>query len=77
MNNKLKLPHDQDGNLLDGARVEIGLIGPSWSPLLRIRVYMDHKPEDHVTVWHVRYLSTWFGNYTPPGWFLKLIGQVK
>ena len=78
MSNDLeKLQMNESGELVDGARVECGLIGPTWSPLMRIRVYMNHKPEDHMTVWHVRWFSNIFGTYTPPGWFLQLIGQIK
>lgn len=72
-----KMQSNDQGELIDTAKIEVGLIGPIWSPLMRIRIFFDHKPEDHMTVWHVRWLSDIFGRYTPPGWFLKLIGQVK
>jgi hypothetical protein len=72
-----KLQMNENNELVDTARVEVGLIGPTWSPLMRIRVYFDYKPEDHMTVWHIRWISNIFGTYTPPGWFLQLIGQVK
>ena len=65
------------GDLIDTAKIEMALIGPYWSPLMRTRIFMDHKPEDHMTVWHVRWLCNIIGSYTPPGWFLKLIGQTK
>jgi hypothetical protein len=68
---------NEDGDLIDNARVEMGLIGPVWSPLMRIRIFMEHQPEDHITIWKVRWLSSIFGSYTPPGWFLKIIGQIK
>lgn len=71
------MKQNDDGELVDNARVEVSLIGPWWSPLMRYRFYMDHKPEDHLTVWYIYKFSKYFGTYTPPGWFLKLIGQIK
>lgn len=71
------LQMNENNELVDTARIEAGLIGPAWLHIMRIRVYWDHKPEDHMTVWHIRWLSNIFGTYTPPGWFLQLIGQVK
>jgi hypothetical protein len=67
----------EDGIIHDKARVEVELIGPEWLRLLRYRFYMDHQPKDHLTVWKIYKISNIFGTYTPPGWFLKLIGQVK
>lgn len=72
-----QLPVDDEGQVLDTARVEMTIIGPHWSPVMRFRFYMSHRPEDHVTVWMVRWVSKWLGTYTPPGWFLKLIGQAE
>ncbi len=67
-----------DGEVHEDARVEMAIIGPpTWSPLMRYRFYMEHKPEDHLTVWYIYKISKYLGTYTPPGWFLKLIGQVK
>lgn len=77
MSNKFNLNHNDDGDFLDDARVEIGLIGPDWSPLLRFRIFMNHDPENHLTIWHWKYVSKYLGTYTPPGWFLKIIGQIK
>lgn len=66
------------GEVNDKARVEISIVGnPRWSPLMRFRFYMDHKPDDHLTVWWCRWLTPILGYYTPPAWFLRLIGQTK
>jgi len=67
---------NENNEITDGARVEVSLISPKWIPILRYRFYMNHKPEDHLTVWHTKW-AKYIGSYTPPGWFLKLIGQVK
>jgi len=68
---------NDQGELIDTAKIEMALIGPIWSPLMRIRIFMDHKQEDHMTIWYINWLSKIIGTYTPPGWFLKLIGQIK
>jgi len=45
---------DENGTLRDEARAEVDIIGPvTWSPVLRFRFYMNHNPEDHMTVWYV------------------------
>jgi hypothetical protein len=67
----------ENGDLEDDARVELGIVGPWWSPIMRFRVYMNHKPEEHLTIWKVHRLSHYVGSWTPPGWLLKLIGEVK
>ena len=72
-----KLDVNEAGELIDTARVEITNIGPVWSPLIRYRFYMTQQPENHLTHWYVHKLSKYLGSYTPPGWFLRLIGQVK
>lgn len=66
-----------DGEIHESARVEVSLLGPSWTPLMRFRFYMESNPKDHLTVWKVYKLSNWIGTYTPPGWFLRLIGQAE
>ncbi len=68
-----------DGDLVDdGVRLEMGLVGPTWSPVMRFRFYVPTlHHEDHITIWKVRWLSRWLGSYTPPGWFLRLVGEVK
>jgi hypothetical protein len=68
---------NDNNELIDTAKVEIKILGPTWSPLMRTRIFMDHKPEDHLTVWYIYWFSKIFGTYTPPGWFLKIIGQIK
>jgi hypothetical protein len=67
-----------EGDLIDDARVEIGLVGPIWSPIMRFRFYMSHQPDKHMTVWKLpwNWFHWLFGTYTPPIWFLKLINQV-
>ena len=61
----------------EDARVEVSLIGPDWLRLIRYRFYMESQPEDHLTVWKILKVEKLFGSYTPPGWFLRIIGQVK
>lgn len=61
-------------------RVEMRILGPpSWSPLMRIRIHMSHAPYECITVWKFFMfnfcMNKIFGTYTPPQWFLKLIGQ--
>ncbi len=70
------LKRNEDGDFLDDARVEMA-IPFKWLPILRYRFYLDHQPQDHLTVWWVNPISRYLGSYTPPPWFLKLIGQVK
>ncbi len=75
MNNK---PYgvQPDGKMRDTARVEMSIIGPWWSPLMRTRIYMDHEqPGRHITQWWVYPISKYIGSWTPPPWFLRLIGQ--
>ena len=67
---------NDNGEVCEDARVEMTTLGPLWSPLIRFRFYMEHQPEKHLTVWYIHKISKIFGTYTPPAWFLKLIGQV-
>lgn len=69
---------DKDGTIHDEARVEMGLVGGSRSPIMFFRFYMSHQPEDvHLTIWKWHRVSEYVGSWTPPAWLLKLMGQVK
>jgi hypothetical protein len=70
----------QTGEIIDGvfhdkARVEMDFVGPDWLNLLRFRFYMDHKPEDHVTILFHRYLGKVFGSWNPPYWLINMFNK--
>lgn len=69
--------NEDTGECCDNAKVKMTIIGPPWSPLLRFRIYMDHQPNKHLTHWYINRISKYIGSYTPPSWFLKLIGQIE
>lgn len=77
MRDRYKTGEIIDGVFHDKARAEMELIGPDWLNLLRFRFYMDHKPEDHLTVFYHRWLSKVFGSWNPPLWLMNWLNKDK
>lgn len=72
-----KMEHLPNGDIADDCRMEVGILGPIWSPIIRMRFYPKHRPNDHITVWKCRWISSVVGSWTPPPWLLQLLGQIK
>lgn len=71
----MKVQLDENGDGIGTARYVVHPLPGLWT--WRYRIYFDHQPENHMTVYYHRHLTRYLGSYTPPGWFLRLIGEIE